>query len=267
MSAVMHPFFRTTRPLVFAHRGGAGLAPENTLAAFDAGLACGADGLELDVHLSRDGAVVVHHDRTLDRTTDRTGALGNLTAEELARVDAGFRFTRSGAFPFRGQGIGVPTLAAVLARYPDTKIIVEMKQDDDALAAATIEVIRAAGAVDRVCLGAFGARVLRAARALEPAVASSASRQEVRWALWRSRLGWPVRRPAYHGYQVPEVSRGRRVVSARFVAHAHAADLPVQVWTVNRTEDAERLLGWRVHALITDRPDLIVPVARDAGKA
>lgn len=260
MSHVMHPFFRAARPLAFAHRGGAGLAPENTLAAFDTGLAHGADGLELDVHLSRDGVVVVHHDPTLDRTTNRSGAIRGFTAAELQRVDAGHRFSRDGTFPFRGQGMGVPTLAAVLARYRDTRIIVEMKQDEPALARATLEVVRAAGAVERVCLGAFGWRVLRAARALEPGIASGASRVEVRWALWRSRFGWPIRRAGYHGYQVPEISKGRRVVSPRFVEHARRAGLPVQVWTVDRIEDARRLLDWKVDALITDRPDVIVPL-------
>src|SRR5262252_4414077 len=117
-SITMHPFFTSAKPAVFAHRGGAALAPENTLAAFDRGLALGADGLELDVHLSRDGEVVVVHDGTLDRTTDLTGPVSARSADELARADAGYRFRRGDAFPFRGQGIGVPTLATVLRRYP-----------------------------------------------------------------------------------------------------------------------------------------------------
>src|SRR5262245_59392185 len=103
-----HPFFAASRPLVFAHRGGSALAPENTIAAFDNGLALGADGLELDVHLSRDGEVVVHHDATLDRTTTLTGPIAARTVDELGRV-------------------GVPTLAEVLARYRDTRLIVELK--------------------------------------------------------------------------------------------------------------------------------------------
>src|SRR3954468_24458086 len=104
-------FFRATRPQVFAHRGGCSLGPENTIAAFDLGMAAGADGLELDVHLSSDGVVVVHHDETLDRTTDGTGVLARLTAAELARVDAGCRFVADGAHPFRHQGVGIPTLS------------------------------------------------------------------------------------------------------------------------------------------------------------
>src|SRR5258706_9824402 len=84
--SVRHPFFASTRPLVFAHRGGSALAPENTMEAFDNGLAFGADGLELDVHLSRDGTVVVHHDRLLDRTTTLRGPIADRNADELRRA-------------------------------------------------------------------------------------------------------------------------------------------------------------------------------------
>jgi glycerophosphoryl diester phosphodiesterase len=248
------------RPFVFAHRGGGGLAPENTIAAFDRGLALGADGLELDVHLSRDGVVVVHHDPRLDRTTDLSGPIAERTADELARADAGHRFEQAGGFPFRGQGLGVPTLAGVLSRYRDARIIIELKLNRAELALAVIDQVTRADAVDRVCLGAFSLRVLRAARMAAPEVATSAAREEVRWALYRSWCRWPVRRVAYGGYQVPEWAGRTHVVSPLFVAAAHAVDLPVQVWTVDTEADAGRLLGWGVDALITDRPDIIVPL-------
>ena len=237
-----HPFFAVPRRLVFAHRGGSALAPENTIPAFDNGLALGADGLELDVHLSRDAVVVVHHDRLLDRTTTLRGPIAERAVDELRRA-------------------GVPTLAEVLARYPNTRIIIEMKLNHRALAEATIDVVRRADAVDRVCLGSFGLRVLRAARALEPAIATSGAREEVRWALYRSWCRWPVSGVGYSGYQIPELAGRTRVVSPRFVEYAHDAGLGVQVWTVDTAEDARRLLGWGVDALITDRPDIIVPLA------
>ena len=122
-------FLESSRPLVFAHRGGCALGPENTLAAFDLGIAAGADGLELDVHLSADGVLVVHHDDLLDRTTNATGPLAALTAAELARVDAGCRFVGTGDFPFRSQGVSIPTLRDVLRRYPDVRMIIEMIVD------------------------------------------------------------------------------------------------------------------------------------------
>jgi glycerophosphoryl diester phosphodiesterase len=211
------------------------------MAAFDSGLAHGADGLELDVHLSRDGAVVVHHDRTLDRTTRLQGPIADRTTDELRRA-------------------AVPMLDEVLARHRDALVIVELKVNSEDLARAAVDVVRRANAVDRVCFGSFGLRVLRTVRALEPAIATSAAREEVRWALYRSRCRWPVTRVAYGGYQVPELAGRTRVVSPRFVNDAHRSGLAVQVWTVDTEEAARRLLDWGVDALITDRPDVVVPV-------
>ena len=258
------PFFDRRRPRVFAHRGGCALGPENTIAAFDAGLAAGADGLELDVHLSSDGVVVVCHDETLDRTTSAAGPVGARTAAELARVDAGWHYAdASGQHPFRGQGVGISTLAEVLRRYPAVPIILEMKVDAAAMGEAVVREVRAAAAADRVCAAGYGPRSLAAARAALPEMATSACHPEVRWALYRSWAGWPVRRVAYGGYQVPEHAGMLRVVSPRFVRHAHRAGLEVQVWTVDEEADMRRLLGWGVDALISNRPDLAVRV-RDA---
>jgi glycerophosphoryl diester phosphodiesterase len=228
---------------VFAHRGGAALSPENTMAAFDRAVSLGVDGLELDVRLSADGVVVVHHDRTLDRTTSLRGPLAARTASELARA-------------------GVPTLGAVLERHRDLRVIVEMKINSGGFAARVLDTVRSAGALDRVCLGSFGRRVLRAVRAMERAVATSAAREEVRWALYRSWCRWPASGARYGGYQVPECAGRTRVVSPQFVRDAHRYGLAVQVWTVDTPEDARRLLGWGVDALISDRPDLIVPLVR-----
>jgi glycerophosphoryl diester phosphodiesterase len=240
---VRHAFFQRARPLVFAHRGGGGLAPENTLPAFDNAVSLGVDGLELDVRFSRDGVVVVHHDRTLERTTNLTGNVDDRLAAELA-------------------GAGVPALATVLTRHLDQRMVIELKLNDVALVDAVLDVVRAAGAGDRVCLGSFGLRALRAARRRAPHVATSAAREEVRWALYRSWCRWPVSRVGYAGYQIPEMAGRTRVVSRRFVQDAHAAGLGVQVWTVDDAADAERLLEWGVDALITDRPDIILPIVK-----
>jgi glycerophosphoryl diester phosphodiesterase len=239
----MHPFFSSSRPLVFAHRGGSALAPENTIDAFANGLSFGADGIELDVHLSGDGVVVVHHDATVDRTTSGRGAVAALAAADLARLN-------------------VPSLADVLTHFRDTRLVIELKVNSKQLARAVVDVVRKAGAVDRVCLGSFGLRVLHAVRGLEPSIATSASREEVRWALYRSWIRRPTRRAAYAGFQVPEFSGSTRVVSRRFVELAHTAGLGVHVWTVDTEDDARRLLDWGVDGLITDRPDIIVPLAR-----
>ena len=238
-----HPFFASSRPLVFAHRGGAALAPENTIDAFDNGLALGADGIELDVRLSRDGIVVVHHDATLDRTTTLRGPVAARDIDELAAAD-------------------VPTLRSVLLRYPTARVIVEIKERSAVIARAVLEDIRQAGAADRVCLGSFSRTPLREIRRLAPSIATSAAREEVRWALYRSWCRWPVMATSYTGYQIPEVAGTTRVVSPRFIADAHRAGLGVQVWTVNAESDAKRLIDWGVDAVITDRPDVMVPLVR-----
>jgi glycerophosphoryl diester phosphodiesterase len=256
-------FFDQDRPFVFAHRGGAAIGPENTVAAFDRGMAAGADGIELDVQLSADGVPVVHHDATLDRTTNATGSITARSAAELASVDAAFRFGMGAGFPLRGQGVGIPTLREVLRRYPGVRTIIEMKMDTPALGEAVAHEVRLASAVDRVCLAGYGPRSAAAARAALPEAACSASLPEVRTALYRTWARWPVRGVAYGGYQIPEAVGRSRVVSPRFVEYAHRAGLKVQVWIVNEEPEIRRLLGWGVDALISDRPDEAVRV-RDA---
>jgi glycerophosphoryl diester phosphodiesterase len=255
--------------IVYAHRGGSTLRPENTHLAFDHGLSLGADGLEFDVHLSRDGVVVIHHDATLERTTNGRGPLAALTADELGRLDAGYHFRPAvlepppadepARHPYRGLA-GVPRLDDVLRRYPSIPLIIELKVNEPALAERTIDAVRAAGAIDRVALGSFGARVLRAARAYEPAIRTGSSREETRLALYRSWVRFPVRRPPFREYQVPELAGATRVVSPRFVRYAHDAGLLVKVWTVDEEADMRRLLGWGVDAIISDRPDVAVAV-------
>src|SRR5262249_31941181 len=155
------------------------------------------DGLELDVRLSADGEVVVHHDATLDRMTALSGPVAARTAKAL-------------------RDAGVAMLGEVLVRHRGVRVIVELKQNDPALARAAVDVITRSSAADRVCIGSFGLRVLRAVRAAAPGIATSAAREEVRWALYRSWCRWPVRRVAYGGYQIPERAGTTRVVSQRF---------------------------------------------------
>lgn len=240
----MHPAVASTMPLVFAHRGGSKLAPENTIPAFDRGLAAGADGLELDVHLSRDAVVVVHHDALLNRTTQGTGPVRDRTAAELAALN-------------------VPTLREVLERYPQARIIIELKEQGEDLARGVVEEVRRAKAVARVCLGSFSVRALRIARAIDPQLATSGGQWEVRLALYRSWINLSPGRPPYQAFQLPETSGTTRVVSPRFVRLAHKAGVAVQVWTVDAPDDIRRLLDWGVDGIISDRPDVATVVLRD----
>ncbi|MEO5897695.1 MAG: glycerophosphodiester phosphodiesterase family protein [Vicinamibacterales bacterium] len=229
--------------LVYAHRGGAALRPENSIAAFDHGVALGADGLEFDVHLSSDGVVVVHHDTTLERTTQGRGRVANHTASELA-------------------GLGVPLFTEVLDRYRGTSFIVELKVDSIHLVRQVIYDLRAAGAIERAALGCFHSAPLETARKLEPALSTGSSAQETRRAVYRSWIRWPLGTVGYREFQVPERSGMTSIVTPRFIAQAHQAGLSVKVWTVNDPADMRRLVEWGVDGLITDRPDLAVPIVR-----
>ena len=263
----MSSSFRTPgRPLVFAHRGGRAIGPENTLVAFDLGVANGADGMELDVHLSRDGRVVVCHDPTVDRTTDGRGPLADRTAAELAALNATVRYGTDLEHAWTGARAGIPTLDDVLARYPEARVIVEIKDGTDACAAAVVDSVRSARALDRVCVGSFSLRALLAVRAREPQLVTGAAPKEGQRALVRSWIGLGPGRVAYRAFQVPEQAGRLKVITPRFIRAVHKIDAAIYVWTINEPADMRRLFDWGVDGIITDRPDVAVEV-RDAGVA
>ena len=238
------------RPVALAHRGGALDGLENSLAAFGRAWQLGYRWFETDARLTADGVLVALHDPTLDRATDRTGAVAELPWREVraARI--------AGREP-------VPTIEEVLAGWPEARVVVELKVDE--AVEPVVEVVRRLGAVERVCVGSFSDRRLARVRAaFGPALCTSMGPNEVRRlraAAWRllPRAAVP-RAPAC--VQVPPRWRRLPLAEPRLVACAHALGLPVQVWTVNSETDARRLLGWGVDALITDRPDAILKVVK-----
>jgi glycerophosphoryl diester phosphodiesterase len=253
-------------PAVIAHRGGSKVRPENTMAAFDHAVALGVDALECDVHLSRDREVVVIHDATLQRTTDRTGPVGDFTALELERVDAGFHFRSGGEYPYRGRGFGVPRLADLLPRHPTLPFVVEVKGDQPAVARAALDEVARAGAEDRVIFGGFSQAVLDEIRRRAPQIPTSASRRELRSALRRARFRMPLRTSAFRLFQAPYYFHGRRVFGRSFVDVARRRELPLHAWIVDDEADMRKLVGWGVTGLISDRPDVAVRV-REALRA
>ena len=249
---------------MFAHRGGSKIGPENTCLALTRGMAAGADGFECDVRLAADGVPVLIHDATLDRTTGASGPVHVHTSAALSAIDATCRFEPPDASWAVPAPEGLPTLDAMLARFPAARVIVELKDDDPRLADAVADVVRAAGALARVCAGSFHQAVLDRLRTVAPALTTSASRREAQWTLARSWLRWPLpMAPPYRAFQVPERAGRLRVVTPAFVRRAHRERAMVQVWTVDAPEDIRRLLAIGVDGIISDRPDRAVP-ARDA---
>jgi glycerophosphoryl diester phosphodiesterase len=250
-------------PLLIAHRGGSGLAPENTMAAFErADRDWRADMIELDVRATADDVCVVLHDETLDRTTDGARPVSRLRLAELRAIDAGFRFTPDGgtSFPFRGRGVRVPTLDEVLEGLPGMVFTVEVKTG--AAQKPLFDTVRRHGATARV----IAAGMHDADRTLfadwDGPLSASAEQIRAFFRLHALRLG-RLRGPRADVVQVPESHEGRRIVTPRFVRDLAAHRVPVHVWTVDEAADMHRLLDWGVQGLITDRPDRLARVLHE----
>ncbi len=243
------PYLDAPRPLAMAHRGGATYPPnrglENTMAAFGRAVELGYGYLETDVRATRDGIPVLIHDRTLQRLADRPEAVADLSWEELQRFRVGGREP-------------VPSLAELLAAFPDVRLNIDVKSDD--AIAPTVAAVRAAGAEDRVCLASFNDRRIRRLRRLAgPRVTTSCSAWEVALLLLAPlhRLRATGRRRGATSVQVPRHSRGIAVVTERFVSRAHDLGLQVHVWTVDDEASIRTLLDLGVDGLITDRIDVL----------
>lgn len=249
------------RPLVFAHRGGGGLFPENTLEAFKYSAEMDVDVLELDIHSTADGKLVVMHDFTVDRTTDGQGNVNALTLEQLKKLDAGYKFTTDGGktFPFRGNGITVPTLDEVFAAFPAMSFNIEPKQQTPSITKPLCNLLRERNATGNVIVGSFRQEVLDEFRAECAEVATSASPSEVSkfLAMYKTGLSESYT-PPMQALQVPENVSYLNVVSKDFVETAHKLNLKVHVWTINKPDDMQRLLEMGVDGIMTDYPDRLL---------
>ena len=172
-------FFDLPRPRVIAHRGASGDYPENTFPAFKAASEAGAPYLELDVHLTHDGEVVVCHDDTLTRTAGQDGVLREMTFEKIRRADAGYSFSSSqaGNFPFRGQGIQIPMLREVLTAFSQHRFIVELKHGGE-LVRATVEIVRQAQMSRRVLIASEHQEPIEQIRTFAPDLPTNMPTQE-----------------------------------------------------------------------------------------
>ena len=248
-------------PVNLAHRGASARAPENTLEAFRLAVEAGAGGLELDVHVTRDGEVVVIHDASVDRTTDGSGAVAEMELEEIRRLDAGYRFSPDGGrtFPYRGRGVTIPTLAEVYASFPEARVNADIKKAQSGAEEAVLRVIRSAGAEERTLIASTEHAVVRRFRRISRGhIATAASRREIAafYVLSRARLG-ALARPVYDALQVPVEHRGIELVTPRFLRAARSTGVRVDVWTINDAAQMRWLLDLGVSGIMTDHPEVL----------
>jgi glycerophosphoryl diester phosphodiesterase len=248
-------------PVNLAHRGASARAPENTLEAFRLAVEAGAGGLELDVHVTRDGEVVVIHDATVDRTTDGSGAVAEMELEEIQRLDAGYHFSPDGGrnFPYRGRGVRIPTLTEVYASFPEARVNADIKEVQSGAEEAVLRVIRSAGAEERTLIASTEHAVVRRFRRISRGhIATAASRREIAafYVLSRVRLG-ALARPVYDALQVPVEHRGIELVTPRFLRAARSTGVRVDVWTINDAAQMRWLLDLGVSGIMTDHPEVL----------
>jgi glycerophosphoryl diester phosphodiesterase len=244
----------SARPII-AHRGASGWAPENTIPAFELAVRQGADAFELDVRLTSDGVPVVLHDPTLDRTTDRTGSLAEITLNEVRGADAGARFSPDGgrSFPYKNTGVGLPTLAEVLRSFSEMPLLIEIKETR--AQESVRQVLIEEHAVERCVLASEEHAALELF--CEPPFIRGASGREISALYWATMWWRPLPACSYRLLSVPDRYRGLTVPTRRFVAAARRLQCPVHVWTVNQPATAQRLWARGVAGIVTNVPDLI----------
>lgn len=248
-------------PLVIAHQGGDEVWPGDTLFAYQNAAALGVDVLEMDIHISLDGVLVLMHDEKVDRTTDGTGEIESMTLAELKQLDAGYDWSpdEGQTFPFRGQGITVTTLEEVFQAFPEKHMTIEIKKSNASMVRPFCELIRKYEMQDKVLVASFYDDKIKEFRAECPEVATSSAKQETTvFVLLSKAFLSGFYSPKFLSLQVPEESGGITVMTEAFVRAAHARGLAVEVWTINDKETMQKLISWGVDGIMTDRPDILM---------
>ena len=254
-----------------AHRGGLRIRPEHTLLAYEQALFDGANVLELDLHATSDGVIVVMHDPTIDDTTDGTGAIKDMTFEELRTYDAGYDFTTDdgATYPFRDMGLLVPTLEEVFEAFPDAPYVIEIKQAEPSIVDDFVAITRDFGVVEQINGASFNDDVLEELRTAAPEMETSFSENEVAEFFFESLKDDgidPSYVPPAEFLQVPPMRGELVVLHEGFVPAAHSLGLKVHVWTINDEEQMRSLIeDFGVDGIMTDDPPLLSSVIEDTG--
>lgn len=254
---------RRVAPIVYAHRGASFELPENTLEAFGAALDLGADAIETDAHMTRDGRIVLAHDPTGERTAGVPTAIASATLDQVRQWNVGTRFVprRPGAFD-PGRRYVVPTLDEALAAFPGVVFNVDAKQTAPDMIPALLRCIRSARATDRVRIASFSSTNLRRARALGYEGKTGLSPAEVMRVLFAPRFAVPRMSVPGDAAQVPRRAYGVRFASQRAIDRFHAAGLRVDFWTIDDPAEAARLFAMGADGVMTDDPRTVCE-ARD----
>ncbi|WP_335872780.1 glycerophosphodiester phosphodiesterase [Bacillus sp. 2205SS5-2] len=265
-----NPFIRTEEsPLIIAHRGGAGIAPENTISAFELSEKLGVDILEFDVRLSKDGEVVVFHDERVDRTTNGKGRISEYTLKELQSFDAGYDFVGSeGDFPFRGKGVNIPSIADVLNQFGHMPMVIELKENDELLADQVSEMLNRFNLKDNVLIVSFYDEISnyfyeKNNGEIGMSTPSNISRNFI--LLHKFFLGnlYPLKEKAL---QLPTQSGVLDLTTKRLIADAHERNIAVHYWTINDIEMMKYVFEQGADGIMTDYPNKALHLLQQKGE-
>jgi glycerophosphoryl diester phosphodiesterase len=243
------------RPVV-GHRGNRAHAPENTIESFAQAVALGADAIEFDVRVTADGIAVVHHDPTVDRTTDGHGEVARMTFAELRNLDAGARFTKDGGktFPYRGKGHRIPTLDEVIEAFPSTPLLIEIKTPLAATGVRTA--LEAHKAESRSLVDAMDINAVRVFAGSE--IATGAARPDVARLMTEVLLERRITPFGYRALCIPLSYYGLPLPVRRFAKIAPSQNARVHVWTINDPAVAKSLWSSGINGIISDDPALML---------
>lgn len=257
-------YFEGEKPRIFAHRGGADLAPESSMAAFKHAAELGVHGFEIDVRLTKDEQLVVFHDRFIDRTTDGAGRIADYTLEELKKFDLGYHYRdMQGSQSYRGKGEKIVALKELFEAFPDHYINLDMKEDPDTYEGSLMpskvwRLIEKLGVEDRVLVTSFyDEQIDRFSLYAQDRVAIGAGETEARkaFSLFKSGFGH-LYHPRADALQIPTKYGVIPLDSQAFIEFLTSLNIHVEYWTVNDVETMDRLLRFGAHGIITDRPDI-----------
>ena len=239
------------------------------MVSFEQAIRAGALYLELDVHMSRDGEIVVSHDEGLTRTCGREALICEMNWAEIRAADAGYMLTFDGGatFPFRGRSIKVPRLIEVLGAFGDVNYLIEIKQTEPSLVSQLLATVDATGLRRRVLIASEFDEPISAVRSLAPQIPTNFSYGEVAEFLQAMAGYRPGYEPRGAALQIPPAYEGWRLVTPESVEFAHRAGVELHVWTVNEESEMYQLLDCGVDGLISDFPARALAVARSEGRS
>lgn len=259
----MRLIFFKERFMNIAHRGGAGLFPENTLYAFTHVLKFLPDALEMDIRSSKDEHLVVHHDETVERTTNGRGHINKMTLSEIKNLDAGYNFTLDGeTFPMRGKGLTIPTLEEIFQVIKDVPMNIDIKQSYPPIEKKLYALINRYDMADLVLVATHDELIRKKFASFNKAsIATSASFCQVLPFYFAIQLGLGfLYNPNTSVFQIPLKTGKIQVINKHFIEEAHKKDILVHAWTINKKDSMKQLIKMGVNGIITDYPDRLQEV-------